>query len=81
MSIKHTFRSESGVQTKELTPLKAIRAFCIECMGFHVQEVRGCPAPKCPLHPFRNGNAHTGRSMSENHPFYELHIRKQGESR
>lgn len=41
-------------------PLKAIRAFCVECMGGSVYAVKDCPsAPgtryQCPLYPFRQG--------------------------
>ena len=37
------------------SPLKAIRAFCIDCMGGQVREVKLCPSQICPLHAFRMG--------------------------
>ena len=40
---------------KQLTPVKAIRAFCLDCVGNNVREVRLCPSTKCPLYPFRFG--------------------------
>ena len=41
---------------KKLTnPVKAIRAFCLECCGFSANEVKLCPSVKCKLHPFRLG--------------------------
>lgn len=41
---------------KKLTnPVKAIRAFCLGCVGNSPNEVKLCPSEKCPLHPFRFG--------------------------
>ena len=37
------------------TPLKAIRAWCIECGGDSPSEARKCPAMRCPLWPYRMG--------------------------
>jgi len=37
------------------TPLKAIRAKCLDCVCFQREEVRLCPSEDCPLHPFRFG--------------------------
>jgi len=31
----------------------AIRAFCLECVGWSPSEVRRCTAPACPLFEFR----------------------------
>jgi hypothetical protein len=38
------------------TPLKAIRAFCISCMGGQVREVGRCTAPTCVLYGYRMGS-------------------------
>lgn len=40
---------------KVLTPLKAIRAHCIECSGGEKKEVRECPIVRCTLYPYRMG--------------------------
>ena len=37
------------------SPLKAIRAKCIDCCCEQLNEVKYCPASNCPLHPFRFG--------------------------
>lgn len=37
------------------TPIKAIRAKCIDCCAGQVSEVRKCPVEDCPLHPYRMG--------------------------
>jgi len=37
------------------TPLKAIRANCLDCMGGSAQYVRECGLRSCPLWPFRSG--------------------------
>lgn len=33
-------------------PIKAIRAFCLECSCGSTAEVKSCPVEKCPLFPF-----------------------------
>jgi len=38
-----------------LTPIKAIRAWCLDCSGFQPKEVRLCPHTDCPLYPYRFG--------------------------
>lgn len=38
-----------------LTPLKAIRAKCLDCMAGSTHEVNACASGKCPLHPYRSG--------------------------
>ena len=36
-------------------PVKAIRAFCMECSSGQTSEVKACSVYKCPLYPFRFG--------------------------
>lgn len=38
-----------------LTPLKAIRAKCLDCSGGVMSEVRECRIVSCSLHPYRMG--------------------------
>ena len=38
-----------------MTPLKSIRAKCLDCCCDQAQEVRFCPSQTCPLWPFRMG--------------------------
>ena len=38
-----------------MTPLKAIRAKCLDCCGGQKQEVKRCPCEDCTLRPFRFG--------------------------
>ena len=40
---------------KRLTPIRAIRAKCLECSGDSAKEVRLCPIKKCPLYLYRFG--------------------------
>ena len=42
-------------QKKPLTPLKAIRAKCLDCCCDQPKEVRLCPCEDCPLYPYRAG--------------------------
>ena len=55
--IEHTIRSKDG-GTKEvsLTPLKAIRYQCLECLGWSASEVKNCTGKLCPLYPYRFGH-------------------------
>ena len=48
-------------------PVKAIRAFCMECSCGQTSEVKCCPVYKCPLYPFRMGKNpyRQRREMSE----------------
>lgn len=38
-----------------MSPLKAIRKNCIECMGGSSDGVKACTSPRCNLFPFRFG--------------------------
>jgi len=57
MAIKHEIRSNGsgGTRVVNLTPLKAIRYHCLECVGFNKEEVERCTCPLCPLYPYRMG--------------------------
>lgn len=56
MSIKHTIRSkDGGTINVNLTPVRAIRLQCVECMGHQPLLVQGCTDPKCSLFPYRMG--------------------------
>lgn len=39
-----------------MTPLKAIRAKCLECCGGSWRDVKFCTAGNCPLHEYRTGH-------------------------
>lgn len=38
-----------------LTPIKAIRAKCLDCCCGQYKEVELCPSADCPLYPYRFG--------------------------
>ena len=42
---------------KILTPLRAIRAKCIDCSTGSMKEVRECMMLDCPLYPYRLGKS------------------------
>lgn len=48
---------------ERLTPIKAIRAKCIDCMCGSAQEVRLCPCHDCPLYPYRMGHNPARKGM------------------
>ena len=41
---------------KILTPIKSIRAKCLECCCGQKKEVKLCTAKDCPLYPYRLGH-------------------------
>lgn len=42
-------------QTLQKTPIKAIRAKCLECQGNQYSKIRSCGSTNCPLYPYRLG--------------------------
>lgn len=49
-----------------MTPLKAIKEYCIDCMGGQPRLVKGCTALNCPLYPYRTGhNTTIKREMTD----------------
>ena len=42
-------------EKKRLTPVKAIRAKCLDCSCGQPKEVRLCCIKNCPLYPYRMG--------------------------
>jgi len=39
--------------TGEAAPRSAIKAFCLQCVGYARADVKTCPARACPLHAYR----------------------------
>lgn len=50
-----------------LTPIKAIRAHCLDCMCGQATEVRLCPITDCSLYPYRMGHNPKRAGLGENH--------------
>lgn len=54
------------IEEEKLTPLKAIRAKCLDCCCGSTHEVKLCPADDCPLHEYRFGkNKNLSRKLSD----------------
>ena len=50
-------RSRKGiVMAKKLTPMRAIRAKCLDCSCGNTAEVRECVIKDCALYPYRMGH-------------------------
>jgi hypothetical protein len=49
------------------TPIKAIRAKCLDCTAEQPGEVRLCPIASCPLWPYRMGKR-PAKSADEENP-------------
>jgi hypothetical protein len=47
------------------SPLTAVRAFCVECMGGYLQLIPSCPSQRCPLHPYRMGKNPTAKKRGK----------------
>ncbi len=63
---------------KRLTPIKAIRAKCLDCMGGSSKEVKLCNIPECSLFAYRLGKnparARKGGDKQKNPLFAENSI-------
>jgi hypothetical protein len=56
MGIKHEIRTKDGSTRKlTLTPIKAIRYNCLECIGWGPSDVEDCRGFYCALYPYRFG--------------------------
>lgn len=49
----------------KLTPLKAIRAKCMDCTAGQFIEIRLCTCTECPLYEYRMGKRPKGESITE----------------
>ena len=47
-----------------MTPLKAIRARCLNCSGGSAKEVRSCTFTECPLYEYRSGHRPTEKVLT-----------------
>jgi|AMWB02.1.fsa_nt_gi hypothetical protein len=57
--------ANSEMIEKELTPIKAIRAKCMQCANYNPNEITKCPCPDCALFNFRFGKNPDRKPMSE----------------
>lgn len=57
MPLNHKIRTnrKTGIRKVKLTPLKAIRFQCLECMGFQQKFIEECIDTLCPLYHYRMG--------------------------
>jgi hypothetical protein len=54
--INYTIKGKNDEQRDvRLTPLKAIRFHCLQCVCWVPSEVKNCTGGLCPLHPYRFG--------------------------
>ncbi len=55
--IKHTIRSkDGGTKVVSLTPIRAIRHQCLECMGWSAHDADHCTDNLCSLFQYRFGS-------------------------
>jgi hypothetical protein len=55
MAITHKILTKDGIREKALTPIKAIRAKCMQCSNWQYGEVAECPITDCGLWIYRMG--------------------------
>lgn len=48
------------------TPLKAIRAKCLDCTNYQNNEIRDCTVTGCPLYDFRMGHNPNRKGIGRN---------------
>lgn len=56
------------VKAKTITPLQAIRKYCLQCSCGDKKEVDECTISGCPLYVFRLGEPKTSKNENENAP-------------
>ena len=61
---------------KTLTPLKAIRAKCLDCVCGQVNEVKLCPCTDCSLYAYRFGKNPNIRMTDEQKARRAANLRK-----
>lgn len=54
-------------EKKKLTPMRAIRAKCLDCCCMNPNEVRLCPSEGCPLYAFRDGHNPNRKGIGNKH--------------
>jgi hypothetical protein len=66
MEIEDKTMQEDETKNEIPTPIKAIRAKCLDCCCDQRDEVKLCPAKDCPLWPFRMGkNPNRSKNMTD----------------
>ena len=50
-----TYSNRGKIIPLHKNPIKVMRQFCWECMGWNINDIEGCTAPDCPLYPWRKG--------------------------
>jgi len=47
---------ELAHKKRKLTPMKALRLKCLDCVGYSPKDVADCDIVDCPLYPYRLGH-------------------------
>ena len=53
------------------TPIKAMRAKCLDCCCGSTKEIQLCPVIECPLYPYRFGKKPTKAIVDTINEFYK----------
>ena len=64
MKVIHRYKVDNyKFKTGPITRSKAIRLFCIECMGWQPHLIPDCPSNHCVLYPYRMGPGQVDKSQ------------------
>ena len=61
------------MEDKRITPMRAIRAKCLDCSCGSFYEVKQCPMTDCSLYPFRFGKNPNRAGIINNGSFKKKH--------
>ena len=50
---------EKKIKRRKLTPIRALRLYCLKCCNGNADEVKNCPVKKCAAWPYRMGKRPT----------------------
>ncbi len=66
MANKQRIRTKTGFETVTLTPMRAIRKNCYECVGWSYSEVAKCQIDTCCFYSYRLGKRGDTRKIKSN---------------
>ena len=68
MTVGSQYRVSKKQVIEMKTPMRAIKAHCIECMGSVKSEVKFCTSPNCNLYQYRLGKNPNAKGRAGGNP-------------
>lgn len=63
--LSHAAGTDGPIYLKRWSPIKAIRAKCMDCSCGSSEEVKQCPVSSCPLYEYRFGTKKKSKYASQ----------------